>query len=72
MMASLAEALPAEINRVRAIQDEYKAMRGLPNVMVEPAISMMEHDIQRAITASISGDVIEMLRAHEELKGYSI
>jgi len=69
-MTSLAEALPAEINRVRRIQDEYKSLRGMSNVIVEPQIMMMETSITRAIVASASGNVIEMLRAFEDLKGY--
>lgn len=67
---SLAEALPAEINRVREIQDQFKELRGMPNVIVEPQIAMMEADIQWAVSASASGDVVEMLRAHEALKGW--
>lgn len=69
-MSSLGEELPNEINRVRAIQDTFKALRGMPNVIVEPQIAMMEHDIQAAIKASASGDVIACLRAYEALKGW--
>ncbi len=70
-MSSLAEALPEEINRVRLIQDEFKQLRNMPNVIVEPQIMLMEMAIQNAITASVSGDVVAMLRAYEELKGYT-
>lgn len=70
-MSSLATELPAQINRVRQIQDEYKTMRGMPNVMVEPQIMMMEQSIRSAIAATASGDVIGMMRAYEDLKGYS-
>lgn len=69
-MSSLAEALPAEINRVRAVQDTYKELRSMPNVIVEPQIAMMEQAIQAGIAASASGDVIAMLRACEDLKGW--
>ncbi len=69
-MSSLAFELPAEINRVRRVQDEFKQLRGMPNVMVEPQIAMMERDIQAAISASASGDVIAMLRSYEALKGW--
>jgi hypothetical protein len=67
---TVGEALPQEINRVRELQDEYKAMRGMPGVMVEPAIALMEASIQNAIRVSAEGDVIEILRAYEDLKGY--
>lgn len=69
-MSSLAIELPREINRVRAIQDEFKALRGMPNTIVEPQIAMMEADISAAIHASSTGDVIGMMRAYERLKGY--
>lgn len=65
---SLAEALPEEINRVRTVQDQFKELRALPNVIVEPQIAMMEADIQSAISASASGDVAAMLRAYKALK----
>lgn len=69
-MSNLAEALPAEINRVRAVQDTYKELRSLPNVIVEPQIAMMEACIQAGIKASASGEVIAMIRAYEDLKGW--
>jgi hypothetical protein len=69
-MGSLATELPNEINRVRKLQDEFKSLRGMSNVIVEPQIAMMEGAIQQAIKASSSGDVVAMLRAYENLKGY--
>jgi hypothetical protein len=68
---SLGEALPQEINRVRALQDEYKAMRRMPGLLVEPAIALMEASIQNAVRVSTEGDVVEMLRAYEDLKGFT-
>ena len=67
---TLAEALPDEINRVREIQDQYKELRGRPNIIVEPAIMFMEHSIQNAIQASMSGDIVSMLKAVKDLKGF--
>lgn len=69
-MTSLATELPKAIDRVRAIQDGFKELRGLPNVMVEPQIAVMESDIRRGIAASAAGDTVEMLRAYEALKGW--
>lgn len=69
-MSSLATELPAQINRVRQIQDEFKSLRGMPNVVVEPQIAMMEGAIVLAISALGSGDVIAMMRSYEMLKGY--
>jgi hypothetical protein len=70
-MTSLADELPREINRVRAVQDDFKSLRGMRNVMVEPQIAMMEADISAAIEASSTGDVVGMLRSFEKLKGWS-
>ena len=70
-MSSLAEELPYEINRVRGVQDEFKALRRMPNVIVEPQIAMMEADIRAGIDASASGDVVAMIRAYEALKGWT-
>jgi hypothetical protein len=70
-MSNLAEELPNEINRVRAVQDTYKELRGMRNVIVEPTIALMERDIQHALQASAQGDTIGMLRAYEALKGWS-
>lgn len=69
-MSSLATELPREINRVRELQDEYKSLRGMPNVIVEPQIAMMEGALRAAIASSSSGDVIAMMRAYENLKGF--
>ncbi len=68
---TLADGLPREINRVRGVQDTFKALRGIPNVIVEPQIAMMEADIQAGISASASGDVVGMLRAYNALQGWT-
>jgi hypothetical protein len=67
---NLAEALPQEINRVRELQDQYKALRGQPGVFVDLTIAIMGVSLHNAIRVSTSGDVLEMLRAYEDLKGY--
>jgi len=69
-MASLATALPNEIQRVSRIRDEFISLRGMPGVMVEPQIAIMTAEIDRATRACASGDVIGMMRAYESLKGY--
>ena len=70
-IVSLADALPVEIKRVRRIQDNFKELRRLPNVIVEPQIAMMESDLDDAIAAMAQGDVVAMLAAYNELKGWS-
>ena len=72
-MMTLAEALPEQIRRVREdVLPSYEALRGIPNVMVGPAIAMMNHAINEATKAAASGDVILMLQWHEELKGFDV
>ena len=65
---SLGEALPAEIRRVR---DEV-----LPQYLAIPtgafAAAMMRASLDQASKAMIEGDVIAMMRAYEDLKGYSV
>ncbi len=70
MTDTLADALPREIDRVREIQDQYKSLRRMPNVIVEPQIAMMEAAIQSGVRAAAAGDVVEMIRAHEHLKTF--
>jgi len=70
MSETLAEGLPKQINRVREVQEHFKELRGMPNVICEPQIAMMEHSIKLAIEAQGSGDVIQMLKCYEDLKGY--
>lgn len=69
-MSSLADELPREIERCIAIRGHFEELRGLPNVMVEPQIAMMSASITGAIQALASGDVVEMLRHYEDLKGW--
>lgn len=69
-MKTLADALPDEIMRVLEVRDLYLSLRGMPNVMVEHVIALMAADIERAVRALFSGDVVEMLRVYESLKGY--
>jgi hypothetical protein len=71
MATNLAEALPREIERVREdVIPAFEELRSLPNVIVEPQIAMMKHGISEAIKAAAAGDVVAMMRWHEELKGW--
>jgi hypothetical protein len=70
-VSSLAEALPREINRVREeVLPAFEELRSMPNVVVEPQIAMMKHAMNEATKACASGDVVAMIRWHEELKGW--
>ena len=69
-MTTLAEDLPKQINRIREIQEHFKELREMPNVICEPQIAMMELSIRTAILAQGSGDVVQMLKCYEDLKMY--
>lgn len=68
-MTSLREELPKEQARVRKLITEYRdpILKGAGNL----AALMMEQALQRADNATISGDVVAMIRCHEELKGFT-
>lgn len=66
MSESLGEALPKEIARVRdQVIPAYEAI-GAPGRF---ALIMIRADLDRASKAMIEGDVVEMIRVYEALKG---
>lgn len=66
---TLADALPREMARVRDnVLPLYLSMRGMPRVNVEPAIFMIQRDLDAAAKAMMEGDVVEMLRVYQSLK----
>lgn len=69
---TLGDALPREMARVRdEVIPAYLELRGLPGVNVEPALGFMRASLHAAAKAMAEGDVVAMLRAYEDLKGYS-
>jgi hypothetical protein len=73
--ASLGDALPAEIARVQAKRERWLgyARQAGPQVAwgMEITMQFMQAEINEAVLALASGDVVRMIRAHEALKGYS-
>jgi hypothetical protein len=69
-MSSLGTEMPAAIKRAQEVRDQFIELRGMPNVMVEPQIAFITMQIDNAIAATSSGDVISMLRAYEAIKDY--
>jgi hypothetical protein len=68
-MNTLGSELPKEMARVRdEVLPEYLAI-GPSGAF---AAAMMRADLDRAAKAMIEGDVVEMLRAYESLKGYNL
>lgn len=68
---NLAEGLAREIARVTELRCHYEEI-GLRHqqVMVQPAVTMMNMALEHAFVASGSGDVVAMIRSHAELKGF--
>jgi len=65
-VVTLAEALPRAQARVRALIPMYREI-GNAGVF---ALAMMELSLRRADQASAAGDVVAMIRALEDLRGY--
>lgn len=66
---SLGEALPLEMARVRdVVMPPYQEI-GAPGVI---ALTLMRHDLDAAAKAMAEGDVVEMARVYEELKGWQL
>lgn len=70
MADSVGEALPREMTKVRTkvLPAYYEILRENPTAQF--AIAMMSASLDRAQAALASGDVIEIIRAYEDLKGY--
>lgn len=78
MTTTLADALPAEIKRVREKKERWigyaadmeKVSPG-SSVGMQISMKIMDAHIDAGVSALASGDVVQMLAAHEGLKGYS-
>jgi hypothetical protein len=64
-MSSLGEALPREIERVQELIGQYESVP-----MGHVAAAMMKQEIKKAHDAMISGDLVGMIAAYKELKGF--
>lgn len=64
---SVGEALPDEIARVTKLIAIYAS---LPGGAGRFAIAMMQRAIKSAADAMVGGDVVAMVRAYDELKGF--
>jgi hypothetical protein len=70
MTTTVGDDFPNQQRRVREkVLPQYESCRGMPNVNVEPAIYMIKQSLKRAEKAAISGDLIAILEAYEDLKG---
>jgi len=65
-MDTLADALPREMARVRDLIPIYESI-GPTSIF---AVTLMKKALDRAAVASAAGDVVEMIRALEELRAF--
>jgi hypothetical protein len=66
-MNTLGEELPKEMARVRdVLMPMYRGIGPAGGF----ALAMMKAALDRATTALVEGDVVEMLRSYEALKGF--
>lgn len=68
MSESLGEALPREMARVRDELMPLYIQIGPPGQF---ALALMRQSLDAAAKAMAEGDVVAMLRAHEDLKGFN-
>ena len=70
---TLADALPAQIARVTAKKERWQQMKRDHDMGpgMQFSINIMQAEIERGVKALASGDVTEMLAAHEALADYN-
>ena len=64
-ITTLADALPAEMARVRVVLGHYKELGNVGAI----GAAFIEQDLREADHAVMSGDIVAMLRSLEILKG---
>lgn len=65
---NLVEGLSREIARVTELRAQYETLRGVPNVIVEPQIRMMNSAIELGQLAMGGGEIAKMMAALHTLK----
>lgn len=67
----ITEQLAMEIERVILLREQYKALKGVPQVNPGPAIVMMTASINNGFRALASGEATDIFTAINDLKGYT-
>ena len=72
-MTTLADELPKEIARVSAKRDRWRDMMRDHNMGpgMQLSINIMQIEIDSAVAALASGDVVQMMQSLESLRGYN-
>lgn len=73
MTDTVADALPREIARVTAKKERWQAMMKDHDMGpgMQFSINIMQMEIENAIKAAASGDVVQMMASLQSLKDYS-
>lgn len=70
---TVGEDFPREQARCRKLLEEYRRFGNTPGISVSPTVAMdfanIKAVLQRADQAMASGDVVEILRSYEEMRG---
>ena len=68
-MKTLADGLQEELSRCRELLVQYAEVSKMPGVFTGFAVAHIKADIERTEKAILAGDVVEMMRCYEALKG---
>ena len=71
MAENLVDGLAGQIERVAGIREQFKSLRGMPNVIVEPQIALMTAELDAAKKAMGENDIPAMMQAYKSLEEYS-
>lgn len=67
---NVAEKLAREIRRVTELREQYAKLDGMPNVIVKPAMMMMNMALDAACEAAGMNDALTQIAALKDLEGF--
>jgi len=67
---NVAEKLAREIRRVTELRCRYEEVGRMPNVIVEPAMMLMDAALEQACKAAGIDDALVQMDAIQELEGF--
>lgn len=70
-MSSVGEDFPKEQARCRSLLEQYAEISKMPGVNVSFAVASIKGVLGRAEQAIASGDILEILKSYEEMRGCS-
>ena len=69
-MMSMMRKLMEELERVVILREQYRSLKGQPNVDIQPAERLMTHSIELAKASAETGDPGQILLAINSLEGW--